>query len=195
MCSRFALFSRNAQFQSMPLFIAKSEETWIPPYPARQPAYADDDDDDDDVPLYPRQHERPLAERVHRGVSEGVWLGGRPSSARPASVRRGTSPATTTTRNTRTKKKKHHRDDNGTEAGGKGGDGERWYAVIGGKPGENIGGAVVSSWASVERAMSAIGTKEKREVQALGLPSHRAFRSKQAALNWLAVQGLNARGE
>ena len=29
----------------------------------------------------------------------------------------------------------------------------------------------------------------------MGLPSHRAFHSKQAALNWLAVQGLNARGE
>ena len=172
----------------MPLFIAKSNETWIPPYPARQAGF----EDEEDGALYPRQYERPLAERVHRGTKDGVWLGGRPPSAADASRAggkpRGIKNATTTTTTTINKKKMHRRDGDGDRGGG------RWYAVIGGKPGENIGGAVVSSWSAAERAMSLVGQKEREEIRALGLPTHRAFSSKEAALNWLAVQGLNARG-
>ena len=87
----------------MPLFIAKSKETWIPPYPARQTGF----EDEEDGPLYPRQHERPLAERVHRGTKGGVWLGGRPPAA--AAVSRGDGKARGMKDTTTTKKKKTRR--------------------------------------------------------------------------------------
>jgi hypothetical protein len=116
----------------MPLYIAKSEETWIPPYPAT--GY------EAEAQLYPRQNERPLAERVHRGAAGGVWLGGRPSHSHshPKQHNKGGNSVATTL--------KHG-----------GGGGSKWFAVIGGKPGENIGGAVVSSWAAAERAISQVG--------------------------------------
>lgn len=66
--------------------------------------------------------------------------------------------------------------------------------MIGARPGENLGGAVVRSWAAVERMLSKVGREERAEADALGLPSHASFTSRDAALDWLATQGLNARG-
>lgn len=123
----------------------------MPPYP-EQTVY-------EGVYPYPLQAERPLAERVHRGAKVGVPLGGRPSTVsainhhhrhyhslhKHSSRRgeRGTNVATTTTRTTtKMKTKTKHRG-----GGSGGGESERsaWYAVIGGGPGDNIGGTVVSS--------------------------------------------------
>lgn len=195
----------------MPLYVAKSEETWLPPYPARDVTPRRVASSESDAAyLYPRPAERPLAERVHRGTGEGgVWLGGRPKqktllescvhgpaaaavsertspSARGDAWRRETGAATI-----------HEGDRHRLPANSNGrGDGERrrWYAIVGGKPGESLGGAVVSTPAAAERAMNQIGRKERDEMESLGLPTHRVFASRDAALDWLAVQGLNARG-